>query len=181
MVSARYRTPLSAPGRRPYRCSTIRAEGFARAVFGQYITMRVHPNPVPALPADIRPPAAPTRQSGSVGTTGVSGDSGSSENIATTGLAAKPSAAPGNTETPRLADTGSSASIGGPVSQGESRDQGNSVSNDSVSVSGPAAFLSQLSGEHAQRLESLSTAVKGGSYAPSGSAIAGAIVSAATS
>jgi len=117
--------------------------------------MRVHPNPAPPLPLpllpDTPPPAA--RQLDS---------------------AARTSGLPGNSATPELAAATS-------VSSGETRDQGNSVSSDSVAVSGPAAVLSQVLEQRAQRLESLSAAVRGGAYEPSGSAIGHAIAAQAVS
>ena len=67
------------------------------------------------------------------------------------------------------------------VSSGEADDQGDSVSSDSVAVSGPAAVLSQVLEQHAQRLQSLSAAVRGGAYEPTGSAIGQAIAAQAVS
>jgi hypothetical protein len=116
--------------------------------------MRVHPNPTPPLPLPlpVDTPPAP-RQSDS---------------------AARANALPGNSATPGLAAPAS-------VSSGEADDQGNSVSSDSVAVSGPAAVLSQVLEQHAQRLQSLSAAVRGGAYEPTGSAIGQAIAAQAVS
>jgi hypothetical protein len=81
---------------------------------------------------------------------------------------------PGNSATQRLPNTRPPSSIGSFGSSGVTRDKGNSVASDSVSISGPAAVLSQLSAQHAQRLAGLAASVRGGTYEPSSSAIDGA-------
>jgi len=115
---------------------------------------------------DTPPPALP-RQSG--------------ENVSIASLAAGLSGLPGNPATPPQVNTRQSSSIASSISAGDTRDQGTSASSDSVSISTPAAVLGRLSGQRAQKLEGITAAVRSGSYAPSSSAIAGAIVAQAIS
>jgi hypothetical protein len=119
--------------------------------------MRVHPNPPPPLPLPLPLP--------------LPSDTPAARQ---TDSAARASEIPGNSATPGLA-------AATPVSSGEALAQSNSVSSDTVAVSGPAAVLTQALEQRAERLESLSAAVRGGAYEPSSAAIGHAITAQAIS
>jgi anti-sigma28 factor (negative regulator of flagellin synthesis) len=50
------------------------------------------------------------------------------------------------------------------------------ANTDSIGISGTSAALSQLSGERAERIQQLTSAVRAGTYGVSGAAISNAIV-----
>jgi anti-sigma28 factor (negative regulator of flagellin synthesis) len=82
-----------------------------------------------------------------------------------------------DTSTLTPADSGrvaSPASSGAPsdVRAGERR----TANTDSIGISGTSAALSQISGERAERIQQLTSAVRAGTYRVSGTAIGNAVV-----
>jgi hypothetical protein len=96
------------------------------------------------------------------------------DNIATSGSSAGPAVLTGNSAI--LPGALPSGLIGASTASPDTPGHGSIISGDSVAVSGPAAVLSQLSGDRTRRLETLSAEVRGGIYQSASSAIAGAVI-----